>query len=55
MWNKSDRERKLLYDFTYMESKKTEQMNKHNKTQNHKDREQTSGCQKAGGVQGWEK
>ena len=32
-WNKSDRERQILYDFIYMESKKAKQMNKHNKTQ----------------------
>ena len=54
-WNKSDRERQILYDFIYMESKKAKQMNKHNKTQNHKYREQTSGFQRGGGVQGWEK
>ena len=33
-WNKSDRERQVLYDFTYMwKLKKTKQMNKHNKTE----------------------
>ena len=30
-WNKSDRERQILYDITYVESKKTQQTSKHNK------------------------
>ena len=30
-WNKPDRERQILYDFTYMWKLKTKQMNKHNK------------------------
>ena len=31
--NKSDRERQIQYDFTYMWNLKTKQMNKHNKTE----------------------
>ena len=30
-WNKSDRERQMLYDITYVESKKIQQTSKHNK------------------------
>ena len=30
-WNKSDRERKILYDTTYVESKKIQQTSEYNK------------------------
>ena len=40
-WNKSDRERQILYDFTYM-------WNLENKAERLRHREQTGGCQRWG-------
>ena len=45
----SDRERKMLYDFTDMCNPKIKQMSKQNKTNSHRYREQTGGFQWRGG------
>ena len=56
-WNKSDKERQILYDFTYMWNLKNNWTNKNkyiNKqnAETHKYREQTDGCQREGGGKG---
>ena len=46
-WNKSDREKQILHDITYVESKKHDKLvNIIKKKQTHRYREQTSGYQR---------
>ena len=49
-WNKSDRERQILYDFTTCGiQKKKKWTNITKEKQSHRYREQTGGCQRGGG------
>ena len=47
-WNKSDRERQILYDFTFMWKIKNETKEQTKQKQTHRYREKTSGCQGEG-------
>ena len=52
-WNKSDRERQLQYDFTYMWSKKQNKWTNIRQKQTYRYREQVDGSQREEG--GWKK
>ena len=47
-WNRSDRERKILYDITYMWNLKSKLVNITKKKQTHRQREQTGSYRRPG-------
>ena len=53
--NKSVRERQIPYDFTYMWNLKNIRNEQTKLKQTHRHREQTDGCQRAGGFGDWVK
>ena len=50
-WNKADREKQILYDFSYMWNLKNKWTNITKLKQSYRHREQASGCQSRGGGQ----